>query len=157
MKNKKTFLILCLFTAIFTVFIWYNSAISAKSSGNISKIVAELVLYFAEDVSTEEFDAVHLFIRKAAHFTEFCILGILYGTIRRKIDGKIISFLIFFPISCTLFTAVCDEFIQSFTGRGSSVRDIMLDFAGALTGIFITVALVTVSENSKCRLKFKIQ
>ena len=58
---------------------------------------------------------------------------------------------VFFPISCTLFTAVTDEFIQSFTGRGSSVRDVMLDFSGALTGILLTVFLSAIIK--KCNRK----
>ena len=137
-------MILCTLTALWTAFIWYNSTVSGEGSGALSRKVTEFFCSFAGEVSEEAFDSAHHFIRKAAHFTEFCLLGLLYGSIRRSLDGKVISSLIFFPVSCTLFTAVCDEFIQSFTGRGSSVRDVMLDFSGALTGIAITVIFAVV-------------
>ena len=42
-----------------------------------------------------------------------------------------------------------DEFIQSFTGRGSSVRDVVLDFCGALTGMLLTFLLAELIRSLK--------
>jgi len=49
----------------------------------------------------------------------------------------------------TLLAAVTDEFIQSFTGRGSSVRDVVLDFCGALTGMLLTFLLAELIRSLK--------
>ena len=148
LNKKNKLMVLCILTAAFTAFIWYNSMVSSEGSGALSQSITEFFCSLTEDLTEEEFESVHHFIRKAAHFTEFCILGILYGLIKLIFDKKTFSSLIFFPVSCTLFTAVCDEFIQSFNGRGSSVRDVMLDFAGAITGILLTVISSKIHKNN---------
>ena len=48
------------------------------------------------------------------------------------------SELLFFALLC----AVADEFLQSFTGRTSSVRDVLIDFGGALCGMLLTMLVV---------------
>lgn len=150
-KFSVKFLVLCLLTVLVTGFIWSNSLADGESSGALSKKVTELLCDIIGEVPQEDFEQTHHFVRKAAHFSEFALLGVLYTLIKIKLDGKSVSSLLFFSVSCTLFTAVTDEFIQSFTGRGSSVRDVMLDFAGALTGILLTVILTVIMK--KCNRK----
>ena len=153
MKNKKDFIILCIITALWTSFIWYNSTISGEGSGALSQMVTEFLCDIIGEVPADNFEETHHFVRKAAHFTEFAVLGVLYTLIKNILDKKAVSSLLFFPISCTLFTAVTDEFIQSFTGRGSSVRDVMLDFAGAVTGIALAAIFTAITRrkhNAKC-------
>lgn len=149
-KKRNTALIILIFlTALLTIFIWSNSMLDGENSGALSKKITHIICGFFGGVPAETFDKVHHFVRKAAHFTEFAFLGILYTAIKNKVDKKLLSVLIFFPISCTLFTAVTDEFIQSFTGRGSSVRDVMLDFSGAVTGIIITTLVYAFMKGRK--------
>lgn len=145
-KIPSKLIILCTLTALWTAFIWYNSTVSGEGSGALSKKVTELLCDIIGEFPADDFEETHHFVRKAAHFTEFAVLGILYALIKIRIDKKTVSSLLFFPVSCTLFTAVTDEFIQSFIGRGSSVRDVMLDFAGAITGIAITVIFTEVKR-----------
>ena len=38
--------------------------------------------------------------------------------------------------------AAIDETIQIFTGRGAQIKDVLLDFTGALTGILFTALLI---------------
>ena len=153
MAKKKyfSFFVLIFLTVFCTMFIWSNSLADGESSGALSKKVTELLCDIIGEVPQEDFEQTHHFVRKAAHYSEFAVLGVLYTLIKIKLDGKSVSSLLFFPVSCTLFTAVTDEFIQSFTGRGSSVRDVMLDFAGALTGILLTVILTAIMR--KCNRK----
>ena len=145
-KISVKFLFFCLLTVLVTGFIWSNSLADGESSGALSKMVTEFLCDIIGEVPADDFEETHHFVRKAAHFTEFAVLGVLYALIKYTLDKKAVSSLLFFPISCTLFTAVTDEFIQSFTGRGSSVRDVMLDFAGALTGIAIMVILTSITR-----------
>lgn len=70
------------------------------------------------------------YIRKLAHFCEFALLGLLlcrsfsaFGVKNFAATGYILFL--------GLLTAVIDEYIQSFSpGRGSMVKDVLLDFAG---------------------------
>ena len=48
-----------------------------------------------------------------------------------------------------LFVGVCDEFIQSFSDRTSSVRDVLIDFFGYMTGAVVAVGIMLMIY--KCR------
>ena len=50
-----------------------------------------------------------------------------------------------------LVIAVGDEFIQSFVGRGSNVRDVLIDFSG---GILAVVILQGIRYKNEGRIKF---
>jgi hypothetical protein len=68
------------------------------------------------------------------------ILWLVCGTWRTHAMGYVLF--------ASLLCGVLDEFLQSFTGRGTSVRDVMLDFGGALIGIVCAPA-VTFENNKK--------
>ena len=51
---------------------------------------------------------------------------------------------VFMILFCLLSTAVVDEFIQSFTGRTSNVKDILIDFSGAVVGVLLAVCIAAV-------------
>ncbi len=75
-------------------------------------------------------------VRKLAHFTEFAVLDAELSFLLiflRKVRFQPIINCSFFALSC----AVIDETIQIFSSRGSQVQDVLLDFSGALTGIFL--------------------
>lgn len=67
-----------------------------------------------------------VFISKAPHVLEFFTLGFLPAA--RK-PG------VWFMLFSALAVAVTDETIQLFTGRASQVKDVVIDFAGALAGM----------------------
>ena len=94
-------------------------------------------------------DVFHRFIRKAAHFTEFCALGICVGGFTCNLGKLKSEKYISLPMLITLGTAVCDEFIQRFTGRTSSVKDVLIDFAGALCGIVFTWIISSIIRRRK--------
>ena len=145
-RNKITIGVLSILTAIVTFFIWNNSYASIEESSAVSSGITEIVCETLGISEEEDIENAHIFIRKSAHFIEFCILGMLYMSICTLITGKSISTLIFFPISSVLLTAVIDEYIQSFTGRGSQVQDVLLDFCGAIVGIFLICLINTLKE-----------
>ncbi len=90
------------------------------------------------------------YIRKSAHFTEFFILGVVI-TFMHLIIKKTQIFTVLFIL---LSIAVIDEFIQALTGRTASVKDIILDFCGAITGlttafiIYFILKLIIKTKNS---------
>ena len=47
-------------------------------------------------------------------------------------------------LSFAVIAAVIDEFIQIYTFRGSSVRDVVIDFAGYFTGTVLVLLVLSV-------------
>lgn len=112
-------------------FIWGNSLLPGEVSGALSdwaKAVLDSLLPGGETA-----DSGGNLLRKAAHFTEFTLLGMvlawLFGMLRRK---KV------WPLLCGVAAACADETIQRFVpGRGPGIRDVCIDSCGVLAGIFL--------------------
>jgi VanZ family protein len=73
-------------------------------------------------------------VRKLAHFAEFAALGFLAQLsfwVVNRLNGHTMLHGLFLGLA----VAVADETLQLFVdGRGSSVRDIVIDFCGVLAG-----------------------
>ncbi|MFR1708591.1 MAG: VanZ family protein [Clostridium sp.] len=134
MKKKY---VLLLITILWIGFIFYMSSQPAEESSNSSSRIVNIVLHTLNlDKSNE--DVLTVIVRKGAHFTEYLILSglvtVTYGAFNNK---KNYSFIL---LVCIL-VALSDEFLQSFIiGRSSEVRDVLIDFSGAL--IFFLVNYV---------------
>ena len=63
------------------------------------------------------------------------VLGILVAGLFRQIGLRTGDSLRSLPVLTVLLVAVLDEYIQHFTGRGSAVTDVILDFSGGLFGL----------------------
>ena len=87
------------------------------------------------------------FVRKSAHFCEFGLLGcelMLLFWLRSGVRFQNLCNAAF----AALLAAVTDETIQIFSGRGSQVQDVVLDFSGALTGILLVSLLMIEKRKS---------
>lgn len=120
-----------LLVILLTCGIWYNSSMGIDESAKMSGMLAALLQTIGNALDiTFHWDVEHV-IRKVAHFCEFAFLCWLmcrtydeFGVAHRTATGYIFFW--------CLFIAVIDEYIQSFApGRGSMVKDILLDFSGA--------------------------
>ena len=145
--NILRFAIPAVLTVLWLCFIYGNSlqtgAESGAASGRVHRIVNAIpeLLELGSPISER-------FVRKAAHFTEFAILGLLVCSdlwafsalsLKRKLRVSIPVIFCAVPI-CALF-ASADEFLQSFIdGRGPSVTDVLIDTSGALTATVIFAA-----------------
>lgn len=141
-------IVLLVITIAIALFIFINSILSADDSSTESGFIltiAESIISFLHipDMLTETI------IRKLAHFTEFAGLGLFlsltvhewYGTFRGQIF-KILFLLLSAP--------VIDETIQYFpVGRSSEVRDVLIDFSGAIIGLVIALLIYIVKEKRK--------
>jgi len=82
---------------------------------------------------------VHMITRKAAHFIEYAILGLLAARAFRTSERPAISsrwFLISLPI--IVVYALMDEYHQSFVPtRTGSIFDSLIDMAGGLTALIL--------------------
>lgn len=123
-----------------------NAEKSSKTSGNlIVSVVKAVNPKFKELTPEEQQETVSRFqftVRKAAHFTAYGILGALafltFITYRR-LYYKIR--LILSALICLLY-AISDEIHQLFVpGRSGEVRDVLIDFSGAMLAIIICAAV----------------
>ena len=73
--------------------------------------------------------------------TEFCILSVFTALLAVKIYKYKNEALFGFALFYVLAVAVSDEFIQYFSGRGSSVVDVVIDFSGATIGFLIIYSI----------------
>lgn len=133
MKRRRTRWVL---TALWLLFVWGHSLLPASVSREESHhwlVLLQTWLPWLTD---------HL-IRKAAHFTEFAVLGaLLFGAAGVR-HG------LWLPPCFGLLAALADETVQLFAlGRAGMVEDVWLDFAGFLTG-WILIALISLIRKKR--------
>lgn len=108
--------------------IWGNSLIPGKESGQLSHGLTAWLQSIGIPVGEH-------FVRKAAHFCEFALLGTELAALLRLSDVSKLQGLCS-AASAALGAALVDESIQLFIpNRGPLLADVLLDFAGAMTGI----------------------
>ena len=125
-------LLICIFSVCF---IFWNSFQNGETSNAFSGWIAELLQPFLDAHNTDA--RFHEHIRKLAHFIEFCILGCAVGGLMHWLRSLRGRYHIAMSLFILLAIAVIDEYIQSFTGRTSLVKDILIDFGGGLTGLIL--------------------
>lgn len=142
MKHRNKHLLLSGASLIWTAFIWSNSLKNAEKSGEMSGNFLDFVNGIAAEIFPSTILTEH-FIRKAAHFTEFAILGALLTLSLLALPPKHKLRAAYTAAPIALLVAVNDELIQLFSdGRSAEISDVILDFSGALTGIFIVYLVV---------------
>jgi VanZ family protein len=136
MRWLPTIAWLCLLT-------WFSSdAFSAQNTGGILWKI--LHAFFGSSVSRHQFEVLHFFVRKAAHFACYGFLSVLAFYAWR---GTLPAFQRWtfrwsgLALALTLAAAGLDEFHQTFThSRTGNLRDVVLDMAGAL---FFQIVIAT--------------
>jgi VanZ family protein len=145
---KKVFLMICLVACMTVIFMFssQNGAVSGNLSGGVTETLARIFIDGFEELSSEKqkeiVEGMHFYIRKAAHFSIYAVLGFfsclnsgLY--IKRKKTAASAS------AGFCLVYAATDELHQLFTdGRCGSPVDVLIDFSGSLTGIAAACLLV---------------
>lgn len=135
-KHSTKRRILTAITILFVLFIFHNSMYSGPQSGSQSRYVMNLLNHLLNVLGSPMILSEHL-VRKAAHFAEYFVLGILV-LITARSYRKTIRDLVFVDMFFLLLVPVIDEFIQLYTPqRGSSVLDVLLDFSGGMAGMLL--------------------
>ena len=149
-KKIATYRFILLFSLLSVLimgFIFSNSLQDSASSNSVSDSVASGVKPLVDPSEKIDLPQFQIIIRKLAHAIEFCALGASLGglmySIHRAEKQRCRVFMILF---WALGTATADEYIQSFTGRTSSVEDILIDFSGAVVGIILASLAVIVTN-----------
>ena len=123
--------------------IWGNSLLPGASSDSLSGGVLAWLGQFLPFLLTE---AGHTLLRKAAHFSEFAMLGLLYGGRHRLVKGETPAHLMLFGLT----VACIDETIQIFTPeRASSLIDVWIDASGFALGLVVIYTAYTIYNKIK--------
>ena len=108
------------------------------SAQHTSRFIGPFLRWLNPEISIETIRAVQFAIRKAAHVTEYAILGAL---LLRALRGDNPALAPFHALSAVVIAstyAALDEYHQSFVGsRTGSPVDVSIDAAGALLGVVI--------------------
>ena len=133
--NKRLWLCSCLI-GLNLAFIWGNSLLPGEVSGAFSAFVRDLLASLFPG-GLDQPEAGHGLLRKLAHFTEFCTLGMLFSWLYAMLTKKPWQKLVF-PFLCGVLAACVDETIQRFVpGRGPGIKDVGIDTLGVTLGIVI--------------------
>lgn len=127
--SKKAQKILCgILIGLNLCLIWGNSAVTADESQAMSDWVLKLLSFLPEG------ELGSVLIRKAAHFSEFALLGMLMGWMSLLCAGRTFPGILGIGLGC----GCIDETIQYFVpGRASMLLDVWIDFSGFATGFIL--------------------
>ena len=140
MKKNLLTILICLNLAL----IWGNSLMTGLDSEAVSGGVLAFIGQFFPVLLTE---AGHTFLRKAAHFSEFALLSLLFCGRHRLVHRTTPLHLMGFGLA----VACIDETIQIFTpGRASSLIDVWIDTAGFALG-FVVIYLANPIYHNKIK------
>ena len=133
-----------------------NGETSGGLSENITKFMIHIAIPNYEKLGKVEqenlFDNLHYCVRKAAHFTEYAILGILIILFLMTYSFPVRQSIVITCCICLLYAAT-DEWHQGFiNGRSPSLKDVTIDTFGAVAGVVFTRILMRLRLRIKKKL-----
>jgi VanZ family protein len=113
---------------------------SLMSADHTSRLIVPILLWLKPGMAAATIKFILVVMRKCAHVGEYAILALLlWRALRSGLSLRVKMPMLFGAVllACAAFAA-SDEFHQSFVkSRTPSVRDVILDVAGALLGLLI--------------------
>ena len=126
MKKRISIILVILWMSLIFILSSSNAAESNNQSNYIVNIISNIL-----NISNTKI--LSYIIRKAAHFTEYLVLGILVNNMIKLYNKKAYIAIII----CILY-AISDEFHQSLVpGRSPQIQDIFIDSIGSIIGIYL--------------------
>lgn len=113
------------------IFLLSADSDSGATSGGVLEALLGVLGALTGPLGPDAQETLHLLLRKAAHFTEYAVLALLWtGVLPRGKSRLLLAFLL------TTAYAVSDEIHQAFVpNRGPSPFDVLIDAAGAFTAL----------------------
>ena len=147
-RNRSAKIIYALLLVFWMGFIYYMSSRtgyeSKAASTGLTNLIADLAVRIRilnqEDMTYETISKIHNWIRQAAHFFEYMILGVLaFQFFKQYISKKILRIAAVSILFCIVYS-ISDEIHQYFVpGRATDILDVITDTAGSITGISIAL------------------
>lgn len=160
MKNKAKRIIFGILVLLNCSIIFYFSHQASDSSnqqsGTIVEIISNIIPYIKNMEEPEKTvlkeTVLAPIVRRIAHFSIYAMLGLLTTNFMLTIEKKKMYQRVILALAFCLVYAITDEFHQTFIeGRSGRVVDVLVDTAGALTGILFTIAITTIIRKLKNR------
>ena len=110
------------------------------SSSNTSKLLKPLVSAMFSEITAEQFEVIHLLIRKFSHWGEYFIFSLLliralHGQFKHKVELRRAVWI----AAAVFMYALSDELHQAFVpSRTASLADVTIDSFGGICGILWT-------------------
>lgn len=150
-KNQICFLVFGLLSLMIMVIIFLFSAQraedSAALSGEFGSFIEKLLNGMKWLLGKNLVLWIKAYLRKIAHFVLYTLLGgfVMATITNTKIQKASVKIAISAVVG--LLYSISDEIHQLFiAGRSGEVRDVLLDFAGVVTGIAITLAICKIIQ-----------
>nr|WP_072831322.1 VanZ family protein [Clostridium collagenovorans] len=127
---------------------------NASASNEKSSTVIMILNFLGIDLNSTLGEFSQLFIRKAAHITEYFILCFfIYEALKIDFSDKLLYIL---SILFTFFYAATDEFHQLFVvGRSGQIKDIFIDTTGAIIFLILVLIKKYIAIGIKAKNKFE--
>lgn len=123
-------------------FIWGQSMLPRTVSARESSFLMRLLKPLLDPKGLISSKVFHHYLRKAAHFTEYAALGFCMSGLLLSVEWRRERMRIPTAVLACLLIAVADEGIQLVSvDRGAQLRDVALDFCGALVGLALFLLL----------------
>ncbi len=161
MRKKLRLLPICFWTlsVIWVVFIFSNSLKPGNESGQMSGSAIDMINGVLHLISPS-LTVSHLFVRKAAHFSEFALLACFFSLAlwssfalptEKCVSLKRLS-IVLCAFPCSVAVAAADETIQLFVAcRVGAVTDVLIDSAGAACATLIFFAILVLINRKKIK------
>lgn len=135
--GKRTMIHICITLAVM-LFIFIQSAMPGDMSGAESGIIVQ----FIAGLTGWNEEALSIIVRKAAHFTEYAVLGICLSVNMRDLQ---INWSVAWLIGTAY--AATDEFHQLFVpDRAGTLTDVLIDSAGVACGLLVYFIFVQIGK-----------
>lgn len=154
-QNNAKRIISLLLTLLWMALIFYMSSQTADDSSDMSSgITYKLCLFFVKGFKDMSVDAkaaivegAHNYVRKAAHLSEYTVLGILLSSSFASFSVR--RGYIFAPLAGILYAAT-DEIHQLFVpGRSGELRDVCIDSIGVILGTLLFLFFIRIRSRKK--------
>lgn len=158
MKDKKRIwmVLVLIWMAVIFSFSAKPADESSQESLFVGRVIGQIFVKEFDDWTPQKQEAfaekINYPVRKAAHATEYAILGALVMMRCRYQTGWRRNRIWLTAWGISILYAVTDEIHQSFVpGRACMVTDVMIDSAGALAGILLSAAVSAIIIGKKRR------
>lgn len=133
----RDLIVLCIWLAV--IFSWSTNAGSSTHTNSwVDALLSRFFPHWYVGLTWSEHDAIHYYLRKAAHVTEYAVLGVLAIRAFRHGHWSWRDVFVGAWVAATAYAAT-DEAHQIFVAsRTPKVTDVLLDSAGAALGIALT-------------------
>ena len=149
-RHKRPLLLLLLVLQMIVIFTMssFGSDSSNAQSNQIIHVLHQVFPNLSNDHSFFGVSNLVFIVRKAAHFTEYAILGLLFFLVYRAYFVKLTNAkfsnakFLFFALCSSFLYACTDELHQLFvSGRSGQFTDVLIDTLGALFGCLLVMII----------------